>query len=73
MDSINTNQESTSSAGIISSVAAQLLIGQEQTNFALSIILEAHHPNDAKCISELPNAGLVSGGRDGLLKLWSKK
>lgn len=39
-------------------------------NFSLSAIIEAHQPNDAKCVAEIDGVGLVTGGRDGIMKIW---
>uniref|UniRef100_A0A183CH72 PUL domain-containing protein n=1 Tax=Globodera pallida TaxID=36090 RepID=A0A183CH72_GLOPA len=46
----------------------------EQTSkiFNISAIIEAHQPSDAKCVAEMLDGTLVTGGRDGLMKLWKK-
>ncbi|KAL3101897.1 hypothetical protein niasHS_003306 [Heterodera schachtii] len=41
--------------------------------FTISAIIEAHQPNDAKCVAEMPDGNLVTGGRDGLMKIWRKR
>lgn len=58
---ISDSKAGTSSAGTISS---------NQALFTLSAILEAHQPQDAKCVAEIANGGLVTGGRDGIMKIW---
>ncbi|KAL3106130.1 hypothetical protein niasHT_016817 [Heterodera trifolii] len=41
--------------------------------FTISAIIEAYQPNDAKCVAQMPDGNLVTGGRDGLMKIWRKR
>lgn len=45
---------------------------QEQLQFSLSSIIQAHS-DDVKCVIESKTGQLISGGRDGFLKIWSNE
>ncbi|KAL7070899.1 hypothetical protein ACQ4LE_009669 [Meloidogyne hapla] len=47
-------------------------VDQEQLQFSLSAIIQAHS-DDAKCVIETPTGTLISGGRDGFMKIWTNE
>uniref|UniRef100_A0A914KKQ2 PUL domain-containing protein n=1 Tax=Meloidogyne incognita TaxID=6306 RepID=A0A914KKQ2_MELIC len=44
----------------------------ENLQFSLSAIIQAHS-DDAKCVIETPTGTLISGGRDGFMKIWTNE
>uniref|UniRef100_A0A915MJ59 Uncharacterized protein n=1 Tax=Meloidogyne javanica TaxID=6303 RepID=A0A915MJ59_MELJA len=44
----------------------------ENLQFSLSAIIQAHS-DDAKCVVETPTGTLISGGRDGFMKIWTNE
>ncbi|CAK5039224.1 unnamed protein product [Meloidogyne enterolobii] len=44
----------------------------DNLQFSLSAIIQAHS-DDAKCVIETPTGTLISGGRDGFMKIWTNE